>query len=447
MSFPLRIDRLSIGFNPLPTRIVLPIHVDHVAFLLRDHPQPDIVSYVVSGFSCGFDIGFCGEVSHTRPLNLLSASRNPESVSLATSKEVTHGHTSGPFSVPPLEPFHCSPLGAVPKKDGAYRIILDLSSVCGSSINEGISRDDFSIKYSSFDDAVTLIRSSGTSTFMAKINIRHAFRLCPVRRDQWGLLGYCWQGQFFVDTRLPFGSRSSPYIFNTFADLLLLMLIYVCCIPLVIHYLDDFFLCVASQDECRKHMDTMLSLFAELGVPVAEDKTCGPAQVVSYLGIEIDVLASEIRLLSDKLKDLLSLLQQWKGRKKCTKHELLSLIGSLSFAAKVVKPGRMFMHYRIDLSTSVSSLNHHITLNSESKADVQWWLDFLPDWNGASTIQSEPVTSASLSLFTDASGASFGAVFDSVWFSAEWPRELGHHHINVKELFTIVAAVCTWGQA
>ena len=60
----------------------------------------------------------------------------------------------------------------------------------------------------------------------------------------------------------------------------------------------------------RKHMDTMLSLFAELGVPVAEDKTCGSAQVVSCLGIEIDVLASEIGLPSDKLKDLLSLLQQ-----------------------------------------------------------------------------------------------------------------------------------------
>ena len=104
---------------------------------------------------------------------------------------MTHGHTSGPFSIPPLEPFHCLPLGAVPKKDGTYRIILDLSSPRGSSINEGISRDDFSVKYSSFDDAVTLIRSSGTSTFMAKIDIWHAFRLCPVRHEQWGLLGYC----------------------------------------------------------------------------------------------------------------------------------------------------------------------------------------------------------------------------------------------------------------
>ena len=77
---------------------------------------------------------------------------------------------------------------------------------------------------------------------------------------------------------------------------MLWLLIYVCGIPLVIHYLDDFFLCAGSQAECCKHMESMVSLFSELGVPIAEDKTCGPAQTVSYLGIEIDALAQEIRL-------------------------------------------------------------------------------------------------------------------------------------------------------
>ena len=358
-------DSLCGSFAPLPSGIVSPINVDRLAFLLRNHPRPDIVSYVVSGFSFGFDIGFCGEVSLTRPRNLLSARRHPEPVSVAIAKEVTRGHTSGPFVLPPLEPFHCSPLGAVPKKDGTFRIILDLSSPRGASINEGISRDDFSIKYSSFDDAVTLVRSLGSSAFMAKLDIRHAFRFCPVRRDQWGLLGYCWQNQFYVDTRLPFGSRSSPYIFNTFADLLLWILIYVGGIQFVIHYLDDFFLCASSQLECHRHMDTVTSLFSELGVPVADDKTCGPAQVVSYLGIEIDALAQEIRLPADKYHELLLLLRQWQGRKKCTKRELLSLIGSLSFASKVVKPGHMFMRRLIDLSTSVSLLHHHLTLTLE----------------------------------------------------------------------------------
>ena len=106
---------------------------------------------------------------------------------------------------------------------------------------------------------------------MAKMDIRHAFRLCPVRPDQWCLLGYQWMGQFFVDTRLPFGSRSSPYIFNSFADLLLWIIMVVVGVSYALHYLDDFFLCGSSAEVVQSDMSTMGFLFSELGVPLAED--------------------------------------------------------------------------------------------------------------------------------------------------------------------------------
>ena len=155
-----------------------------------------IQEYVIFGFTHGFDIGFVGEISHTRSHNLLSARRNALSVSLGISKEVARGHTFGPFQCPPVEPFHCSPLGVVPKKDGTFRIILDLSSPHGSSVNEGISREESSVKYSRFDDAVTMVCSLGSGAYLVKIDIRHAFGLCPVRQGQWDLLGYSWQDQF-----------------------------------------------------------------------------------------------------------------------------------------------------------------------------------------------------------------------------------------------------------
>ena len=57
-------------------------------------------------------------------------------------------------------------------------------------MNEGIPREEFSVRYSSFDEAVVLVRSFGKGAFMAKLDIKHAFRLCPVRVDQWSLLGF-----------------------------------------------------------------------------------------------------------------------------------------------------------------------------------------------------------------------------------------------------------------
>ena len=137
------------------------------------------------------------------------------------------------------------------------------------------------MRYSSFDEAVELVRLLGPSSFMAKLDIRHAFCLCPVRPDQWSLLGYFWEGHYFFDTRLPFGSPSSPFIFNTFADLLLWILIVYGGIQCILHYLDDFFLCAGSRQECQHDMDVMFSLFSELGIPLADDKTVGPAQSVT----------------------------------------------------------------------------------------------------------------------------------------------------------------------
>ena len=180
-------------------------------------------------------------------------------------------------------------------------------------------------------------------------------------------------------------------------------------------------------------------------VPLAPEKIIGPSTKITYLGIEIDSVANSIRLPTEKLQELQLMLDQWKIRKKCTKRELLSLVGSLSFACKVVKPGRMFLRRLIDLSTTVSCLNHHLSLNSEARADIIWWCNFLPFWNGVEFIQPPPVTSHTLRLFSDASQLGFGAVYHSHWFSVPWPSSFHCHHINYLELFAVVAAVFTWG--
>jgi len=44
----------------------------------------------------------------------------------------------------------------------------------------------------------------------------------------------------------------------------------------------------------------------------------------------------EIRLPEDKAQELTAALEQWVGRQKCRKRELLSLIGKLAHACKVV---------------------------------------------------------------------------------------------------------------
>ena len=64
------------------------------------------------------------------------------------------------------------PLGVVPKKDSSWRIIMDLSSPHGSSVNDFISKDDFALHYATFDQALTLVARYGTNALMAKLDIK-----------------------------------------------------------------------------------------------------------------------------------------------------------------------------------------------------------------------------------------------------------------------------------
>ena len=151
------------------------------------------------------------------------------------------------------------------------------------------------------------------------------------------------------------------------------------------------------------------------------DKLDSPSTVITYLGIELDSQRRELRLPLAKLNDLLQELESWFGRWKTSKCCLLSLIGKLSFAAKVVPAGRLFLQRLINLSTTVSQLHHHITLNSQARADIQWWLQFLPAWNGKAMFLD--TTWVSAQFYTDASGSKgYGA-----YFACAWLRVTGNH--------------------
>ena len=441
----------ALPFHPLPLGVVSPIKADVLERLLSDYPCPSSRRFLVHGFRHGFDIGFRGSFAdpNARPRNLKSARDNAGKVTEAVVKELVRGHTSGPFPYPPFPHTHCSPIGAAPKPDGSARLILDLSSPRGESVNDGISKEDFRCKYSKFDDAVSIVLHLGQGAVLGKIDIKHAFRICPVDPQQWHLLCFRWLDSFFTDTRLPFGSRSSPFIFNTFAIALAWIVLNVGRLRFLIHYLDDFFLANVSKDACQSDMDTFLRFCAELGVPIAEDKLEGPSTCLTYLGIEIDTISMTVRLPADKLAKLKSLVGSWVNRRKCQKRDLLSLIGFLAFACKVVKPGRMFLRRLIDLAASVDSLHHFIYLNAEARADIEWWVKFLPDWHGVAIIHPTPITSIELQLSTDASDLGLGCVYGTHWVFSPWHPDWAPSsrcHINVRELFAVWAAVYTWGE-
>ena len=216
-----------------------------------------------------------------------------------------------------------------------------------------------------------------------------------------------------------------------------------------LHYLDNFHILGPPHSvACQSALSTSLATCEDLGFPITPEKIEGLAICLVFLGIEIDTIDNQLCLPQEKLETLLVTVNQWMGRGKghapCSsakKRELLSLIGMLSYAASVVRPGRAFLRSLIDASTTVQDLEHWVHLNAMTRADIAWWHAFLQSWNSVSLL---PSNAPPLILTSDASGSwGCGAVYLNAWF--QWPQEWAQVPIAPKELVPIVMAMALWG--
>ena len=135
--------KLTSLFVPLPDKIETPVNVDNLSVELNGYPFPDLKDYLLYDFRQGFRLGYTGPRFSITPKNLKSASNNKAHVTDAIAKELECRHIAGPFKTPPIHPLHCSPLGAVPKKDMSWRLILDLSSPKGCLLMSGFQKMAF----------------------------------------------------------------------------------------------------------------------------------------------------------------------------------------------------------------------------------------------------------------------------------------------------------------
>ena len=266
---------------------------------------------------------------------------------------------------------------------------------------------------------------------MVKTDIKSAFRIIPIHRSDFPLLGMKWDNQFYYDVCLPMGLSSSCAIFEAFSSSLEWISVHRFGASGVLHILDDFLFIAKTEIKCRTDLSNFLHLCGYLGVPIAQEKTVGPSQVIQFVGITLDSVRQEARLLEDKLQKCRLLLQSFYKHHKVTLRELQFLLGLLNFTCSVIVPGRPFLRRMIDLTVSVRRTHHCIRLSKGTKHDITVWLNFLSAFNGRS-----------VELYTDAAGSKgYGAILGQHWFFGRFPDTWQSFNITFLELFPIVLAV------
>ena len=317
----------------------------------------------------------------------------------------------------------------------------------------GIPSAVCSLNYVTIEDAVKAVMDKGAGALLAKVDNQNAYWSVPVHPDDRWLLGTMWENALYIDTALPFGLRSAPKIFNALADAVEWMLKQEG-IEVVLHYLDDFLLVGApNSSECERALSILLWVFGELGLPVATNKSEGPATQLTFLGFKLDSVQLEFRLPAKKVATLQMMITEWLDHRSCTRKELESLVGSLGHAGRVVQPGKTFLRRMFELPSIPKKPHHFVRLNASFRSDLLWWHTFLAPLNGISLPRRFGPLQVQAQFTTDASSSvGCGAVYHPYWLQYKWGNSpysgVGSNQedsITYQELLPIIFACAVWG--
>ena len=410
----------------------------------------DLSHYLVTGFQFGFSLSSL-MVSANQPCNNLhSAYQFPDVVNEKISSEINLGRISGPFSSPPVRDMVFSPLGLQPKKTpGQFRVIHHLSYPQGNSVNSGIPRECATVKYASVGQAIRHIVNTGRGSYLAKTDIKSAFRIVPVNPEDYHLLGFYWEGQYYYDRCLPMGCSSSCSIFEAFSTALEWVIQSRMKYVKVIHILDDFLFIAPTLDLCTSALSLFQTICLDIGVPLAPEKTVGPYQSLEFAGIHLDTRDMSASLPQDKVTKFLKCLDTLSTTKSATLKQIQSLAGMLNFACGVIAPARAFSRRLYNLSTGLTKPYHHRKVTSQVKSDLQVWRTFLLQHNRKTFFLDYKFLSQQvLQLYTDASTTiGYGGYLGSKWFSGRWPLDCSKTNIAILEIYPIFLAIKLWGSS
>ena len=430
---------------------------------LTNYPDSAWAHRLIHDIIYGVDIGYRGS-RHVRVScpNFVKAGAEHRAVTVSLTDDATANRIIGPFTSTPFPFFRCSPLKTVEKRGspGTYRIIHHLSHPHNRSINS--STADRPCRLSRFEQAADIVRRLGRGCFICKVDIKAAYRAVPIRPVDWPMLGMIWENRYWFHTTLPFGLRSSCHLWERYATAAQWMAQHRLGSHLILHYLDDFFIAAAQHQRCQRDLNNFQFLLSHLGLPEAMDKTVAPTNRLIFLGIFIDTNAMTVSLDQERLDRITVLLTEWERRQNCSLRQLQSLVGTLSWASQVVRHGRIFLQHMRDLIRHASQADDaapsrpSISLTSDFRDDLSWWLRFMASWNGVSLLaESDWLDPAKIAhVYTDACVDGFAAVTGTQWFQRRWTDEqeaaardsdMARDSMPWKELYAIVAAAATWG--
>jgi hypothetical protein len=201
------------------------VNPDKLAALAAATQFPDTATLkkVCDDLRYGADIGCTGECRRlTVSKNAPSAFEFPAQITDAVAGWLKKGIAAGPFS-PASRPANVKVNGIMcrAKPNGSARIILNMSSPKGDSVNDGIDIEQFPATMSSTAKWLAVLSKAGRHCNIMKVDWSDAYKHVHVRPADLPLQWFSWLGMDFFELGLIFGTSSSVGIFDRLAKVVL----------------------------------------------------------------------------------------------------------------------------------------------------------------------------------------------------------------------------------
>ena len=175
----------------------------------------------------------------------------------------------------------------------------------------------------------------------------------------------------------------------------------------------------------------------QLGLTISESKLVEPTTKAVCLGILVDTVQGTVAIPPEKLEVVKQMVNDWRGRKWCMKRQLQSLLGTLLYVHKCVKPARYFLNRMLTTLRSVSNPTR-VDLDQDFQRDLRWFHSFLPKYNGVSMYSH---TKSKSILELDACLTGLGGRWGNMVYHLPIERDFANLDIVHLEMVNIVMAL------
>ena len=264
-----------------------------------------------------------------------------------------------------------SPIFVVPKKDGDYRMILNLKD-----LNQYIEYHHF--KMETFESAIKLVKPN---SYFASVDLRHAYYSVSIAEEHQVKLRFQKSGKIYQFQCLPNGIACAPRQFTK------LMKPVYASLRMLGHtnsgYIDDSLLLGDNFSECEDNVTDTVSLMTNVGFISHEKKSVlQPTRKIIFLGNNIDSEKMIVTLPNEKVQNIVQACVELLKKVQAKIRDVARVLGLMvsSFSAVDYAP----LYYRCIERAKIHALQENrgdyesfMFVTAEMKKDLKWWIDNL----------------------------------------------------------------------